>query len=144
MSVTTMLTFEWEDTQRRANLAMKDGMKDLFTAHGWWAHVAGLFVLSARQTGKTTALNALITHIKKYHRSDDRVIAVAPCGSQLDLIEGADMYVQSNNEMVNKLRGIGESMYHLVVDEFMFLDESKRDYLLSKRWKSVTMIGSMK
>lgn len=114
--------------------------KEQLNIQGWWREIGGIFVLAARQTGKTTALNSFMRHLKLL-KPNDRIVAVTPYKALLNNLTGADLLLKAKKGTY-WLRAINTNTDHLVVDEFMLIDRDMLNTLLSFEWQSVTMIGT--
>ena len=135
------LIAEW--AQAQDFIATRPNFKEMLTTKGWWTEIAGVFILSPRQTGKTSALKEFIRYLKRTN-GDDRVVTISPYKSMRDNLAGdADLDLVAQ-EGTSWLYAIDSNTDHLVVDEFMYLPGGVMDTLLSFEWRSVTMIGSMK
>lgn len=134
------MVVEWLASQKRAK--ERANLRQDLTTPNWWKEVAGTFILAARQTGKTTALNNFIGHLKTL-RPNERVVAVAPYQAALEKLPEADLKLKARAG-TSWLGDINTNTDHLVVDEFMFLKRETLDLLLSFEWQSVTMIGGVK
>ena len=126
--------------QHRQKLDAKD-FDTLLTTHGYWTEVGGLFILCPRRYGKTTALRGFIERLKSKH-PDDKVVTVCPYKATMKHLNAGDIRLYQQ-EGTSWLHGIDARTSHLVVDEFAFLRQDLRSYLLGSKWRSVTMIGSM-
>jgi len=138
MITSTELINKWIE-QEEYKERMNPTFCRLLTSKSYWNEVGALFVISSRQTGKTTALKGLIDHLKSVY-PDDQSVVVTPYKTQIDLLDTGDIKLIGKRQS-NRL--LGQKTDHLFVDEFMYIEKEFRDELLELPWKSVTMIGSM-
>lgn len=116
----------------------------MMTTQGFWTEIAGVFFLSPRQTGKTTAIRDFIGQLKK-KQPESRVVTVSCFNVARELLQGpADIDLISGEVKPWLQNEMNTRTDHLVVDEFMYLDTDVKSALLDKDWQSVTMVGSMR
>ena len=110
---------------------------------GWWAEVAGTFIIAPRQVGKTTALRSFMEQLKEL-RPNERIVIVSPY--QVN----ADRFTDTGNINLVGMSGtswldvVNVNTDHLVMDEFLSLEKSILDTVLNRNWLSVTGIGSLR
>ncbi len=117
---------------------------------GQWTQQTGVFCLAPRQSGKTTVLKEFIETLKLIYNKKCNVIVICPYQAMTNMYKDSKAdccftnlgYQRQTVSFMNPK--LVEKEFHLVCDEFLLFDEKVLDTLLSKEWKSVTMIGSMK
>lgn len=131
---------EWQESfERKAKLAP---LKLSFSKSNWNKEIAGTFILKARQTGKSTALKKFIIDLKKLE-PDVKIVVVTPHIVMLKHYESLyDLAFCAN--IPHNLHGIDTQQYHVVMDEFCYLDKDDLDYILAQNWQSVTGISTLK
>lgn len=113
---------------------------------GWWREHGAFVSVLPRGCGKTSIF--IKTIINEFKSKAEHYMVVAHNSSRVKSLAymlEADKHVTSLTSMYNDcFNGCATMDVHLVLDEFMLMDDTRRNILLDNDWKSVTMISSLK
>lgn len=113
----------------------------------WWREYGAFVSVLPRQSGKSTRF--IKTLVNDFERTgEDYMIVVPKQGMAKSLAHMTRINAQKITAIGSMYEhcfdGIATREVNLLIDEFMFIDDIRRNMLLDHDWKSVTMIGTLK
>lgn len=110
----------------------------------WKEHGAFVSVLP-RQSGKSIMLGKMFDIRRK--QEEDALVITRTTQDAKDFSNKTGIHI-SNIQTVDRVLLLYWGKYiadtHIFIDEFMHMDKSTLEQLLDWRWKSVTMVGTLK
>jgi hypothetical protein len=135
------LLLRHQDVMSRQAQRIKEGWECLGTIF-MWQEIKGVFVLSGRQTGKTTAICNFAKTLEQMY-PDKETIIITPYKVMCDYIkELTDVRIEHFYKNSQMFFGIDHSQINLLMDEFTFIENMRE--LLYYNWHSVTGIGTVR
>lgn len=101
--------------------SQREDMREVLTQSGWWQECGATVIASPRQTGKSTSARGFADVL--IHLGRTPVLVSVPSPHLPD----------TNAQSVD-----------LVCDEFFYYPEGLKKEILSKPWKSLTIVSTMK
>jgi hypothetical protein len=121
---------------------IREGTFVNYNPETYWKKIAGNILFSKRRTGKTSGL---IKYADNYLVSNGQVIVVVP-NSHFDKQwkqAGFKNIFFFEDDIQMFFSGRDITKLHLVADEFQKLKPNTLQFIYSKWWKSLTMVGSL-
>ena len=121
----------------------RDDLRQYYDTRTWWKECGAFIGIYPRQSGKTVALARLASRWEF-----SRLLVCNKIQKEYLVGQG---YIPS---MITVVRGDFQikdlrlqddpSLYHIFIDEFMWMEKEAIDIILDQKWNSVTMLGSMR